>query len=441
MPTLSVVMIVKDEAACLSDCLSSIRAIADEIVVADTGSTDGTVEIARRLGARVIEIPWRDDFAEARNQVLALATGDWLLHLDADEMVDTTAAERIREIVDADGFGADAIEVTLANYCDESRAWRWVPADPADPMARGASGYLAVGLLRLFRNGLGFEYREPVHENITESVVERGGVIRREPILIHHYGYAETDESKAALYLDLARKKAAARPGEAKAWHDLAEQQLACGDATAAERSCRKALVVEPRHVGAATCLGNLLLNRGHLDDARALLEDLESVGISPPHVVTALGAIACRQGRFDEARRRLEAVVSMVPSAFLAHLHLARVLDLLGCADEARERLRQAADAAPGLDEARQRLEAHGLRQEAELLVQRGDPQRALPILVDALRIDSEDPVTQNDLGVVLTALGDRTRARQCLERALRLAPGMPEAEANLRAVEESGP
>ncbi len=163
MPTLTVVMIVKNEAVCLGDCLESVRAIADEIVVADTGSTDDTMAVARRFGATVLEVGWDNDFAKARNQCVARATGDWLLHLDADEMLDEEGARQVRAIVDADGTepdgsAADAIEVTLANYCDDPRAWRWVAVAQEAPMARGFSGYIAVGLLRLFRNGCGYEY-------------------------------------------------------------------------------------------------------------------------------------------------------------------------------------------------------------------------------------------------------------------------------------------
>ena len=169
MPTLSVVMIVKDETRCLAECLDSIRDIADEIVIGDTGSLDDTVAVAHRYAAKVHTVPWRDDFAAARNEVLQHATGDWLLHLDADEVLDPASAARIREIVDNDD--ADAIEVILANYSDDLRAWRWVPVDPASTMSRGHAGYVAVGLLRLFRNHRGFEYREAVHENITESVI------------------------------------------------------------------------------------------------------------------------------------------------------------------------------------------------------------------------------------------------------------------------------
>ncbi len=85
MPRLSLCMIVQNEAAFLPGCLASVTELVDEIVIADTGSTDNTVEIATKAGAKVIPIEWQDDFAAARNQALAQVTGDWVLVLDADE--------------------------------------------------------------------------------------------------------------------------------------------------------------------------------------------------------------------------------------------------------------------------------------------------------------------------------------------------------------------
>lgn len=82
---LSVCMIVKDEEHVLQACLDSVKAVADEIVVYDTGSSDRTVEIARAAGARVIEGYWDHSFARARNAALAEAKGTWVLSLDADE--------------------------------------------------------------------------------------------------------------------------------------------------------------------------------------------------------------------------------------------------------------------------------------------------------------------------------------------------------------------
>lgn len=84
---LSLCMIVKDEEAVLGRCLASAAAIADEIVVADTGSTDATKDVARRFSARVFDCAWTDDFSAARNFSFEQATGDYLLWLDADDII------------------------------------------------------------------------------------------------------------------------------------------------------------------------------------------------------------------------------------------------------------------------------------------------------------------------------------------------------------------
>ena len=76
---LSLTMIVKNEAATLATCLASVAGIVDEIIVVDTGSTDGTQDIARQHGARVFDLPWPDSFAAARNESLRHARGQWLL--------------------------------------------------------------------------------------------------------------------------------------------------------------------------------------------------------------------------------------------------------------------------------------------------------------------------------------------------------------------------
>ncbi|HEX3624948.1 MAG TPA: glycosyltransferase [Verrucomicrobiae bacterium] len=92
-------MIVRNEARCLARCLESIRPLADEIVVADTGSNDGTVEIARKFSAKISRFDWVDDFSAARNFSLEQTTGNWILVLDADEYAGNGLAGEIREFI------------------------------------------------------------------------------------------------------------------------------------------------------------------------------------------------------------------------------------------------------------------------------------------------------------------------------------------------------
>lgn len=82
---LSACMMVKNEAHNIERCLSSIKGLVDEIVVVDTGSTDGTVEIAKKFGARIYHHPWQNDFSLHRNQSLNYATCKWVFIIDADE--------------------------------------------------------------------------------------------------------------------------------------------------------------------------------------------------------------------------------------------------------------------------------------------------------------------------------------------------------------------
>jgi glycosyltransferase involved in cell wall biosynthesis len=96
---LSLAMIVKNEARCLARCLQSIRSMVDEIVIVDTGSTDNTVEIVKKFGAKILHFDWVNDFSAARNFALDQATGDWILVLDADEHASEALGKEIREFV------------------------------------------------------------------------------------------------------------------------------------------------------------------------------------------------------------------------------------------------------------------------------------------------------------------------------------------------------
>ncbi|WP_410514089.1 glycosyltransferase family 2 protein [Paenibacillus sp. BR2-3] len=98
-PDLSLCMIVRNEARHLERCLSSVQGMISEILIADTGSEDESIEIARSFGARVISIPWENDFAKARNRILREASCSWILVLDADEAADHWNIEEINRLL------------------------------------------------------------------------------------------------------------------------------------------------------------------------------------------------------------------------------------------------------------------------------------------------------------------------------------------------------
>ena len=80
MPKLTLSMIVKNEEQYLHGCLKSVKDVADEIIIVDTGSTDSTKDIASSFGAKIYDFDWIDDFSAARNFALEKSTGDWILY-------------------------------------------------------------------------------------------------------------------------------------------------------------------------------------------------------------------------------------------------------------------------------------------------------------------------------------------------------------------------
>ena len=130
-------MIAKNEAQFIQEALESASCWADELIVLDTGSTDQTVEIAQKAGARVHSFEWCDDFSAARNASLAYASSDWVAILDADERFSIDQPERISELfIQTETWPYQALMIRLENYTYEdelisvSRVPRIFPRHP-----------------------------------------------------------------------------------------------------------------------------------------------------------------------------------------------------------------------------------------------------------------------------------------------------------------------
>ncbi|MES0872878.1 glycosyltransferase family 2 protein [Sinimarinibacterium thermocellulolyticum] len=112
---LSVFLIVKNEADRIDDCLASICGWADQVVVLDSGSTDGTVEIARRRGATVYQTDW-PGFSAQRNRALGLVDGEWVLSIDADERVTPALRDEIDAVLSEPELDATLIKMPWRTY-------------------------------------------------------------------------------------------------------------------------------------------------------------------------------------------------------------------------------------------------------------------------------------------------------------------------------------
>jgi len=217
---LSLCMIVRDEEEMLPRSLAAVADAVDEIVVVDTGSHDRTVEIARSFGATVIEREWTGSFAAARNASIEAATGDWLLFLDADEVLDAADAPLLRELT--------------------GRTWReafyLVETNHTGELGDGTA--VTHNALRLFRNRPEYRFEGRVHEQIAHNLPS-GLPERIEPtgVRVDHYGYlgaVRDAKEKSRRNIELLRGQLA-EGGASPFFHfNLGSELAAAGDAAGA---------------------------------------------------------------------------------------------------------------------------------------------------------------------------------------------------------------
>jgi len=177
--TLSLCMIVKNETGNIAECIRSVKPVVDEIIVVDTGSVDNTREIAEKLGAKVFEFPWIDDFAAARNESIRHATGDYILWLDADDRISPEDRKRLKLLKERLLFSRDmACMLRILN--------------------QKTDGETAVSYqLRIFPNVKGACFEGCVHEQIAPSLNRLGIKVVEEDVHILHTGYEDEETIKA----------------------------------------------------------------------------------------------------------------------------------------------------------------------------------------------------------------------------------------------------
>lgn len=268
MATITAAMIVRDEEAMLGACLASIEGIVDEAVVVDTGSVDGTREIARRFNVKLLDRPWTGDFAAVRNFALAQSAGDWILYIDADERLEPTNRAALQPLLD-----------------DNSVAGWQLRFHPRP----GTTGYAET---RLFRNDPRIRFQGRIHEQIIPSLdraaAEDGRRTALSKLAIHHVGYEGDLRRKHARNLPLLRAYLEENPERSYCWWHLGSTLSALGDHAGARQAWQRGIdLVRGRPDGAV-----------HSSDCLIYLEMIE-LGLSERHDVSALLAEACR--RFPE--------------------------------------------------------------------------------------------------------------------------------------------
>jgi len=447
--TLSVCMIARDEAARLPRALESVRGVAHEVIVVDTGSRDNTMALAHALGARVLETPWTDDFAAARNVALGAAKSDWILSLDADEEL-------------APG------QKTVLAACLARR-----DVDAWNVLLRSKLGGTQAGLEfqhqfpRLFRNGLAIRFAGRVHEQVRGSLDAAGARVQTSGIVLVHSGYdidARTRKAKLERNLKLLQLDHADRPDDGFLHFHLGETWTQLGKFEEArlwyERALRSAGLDGAHRAAAHQNLASVLLQQGclreaamqalralrtdrdtlpawlHLAAARIRMGDYEggvrSAGTYLKRTTAVASEKRClgfaadaarawlmigegqlRAQQIDAAVQAVQEIHALRPEWAAGERLAARVALAQGRNAEAVECLRRAAAWEPGL--------AAGWCELVRVLAEAGELAGALAAINDAAA-SVEDPAVYRMQGMLRLRSRDLAAAVQSYESVLRL-------------------
>ncbi|MBX5467193.1 MAG: glycosyltransferase [Firmicutes bacterium] len=311
---IGVALIARNEARFIGGCLESVRTIADEIVVVDTGSEDDTVAIARSHGARVIERPWPRDFGKARNWAVEAVSSPWILMLDADEVL---VADDIPVLLEAvQKPSADAYNLRIVSLADQ------------------AENLSEARVTRLFRNDPRIRWEGRVHEQIVPSLYRAGLTLASLDVRLLHYGYLnqvmadrqklhrnldlldqairETGDRATAAYLhwqraqtliplrrpaealrDVRRAMALLHPTEplqALFWITLARAYAADRDMRKAYRAIQDGLTVFPDYTDLAYLEGTFRMQERDWERAKAAFWRAIRMGVPRQHLQSELG-------------------------------------------------------------------------------------------------------------------------------------------------------
>jgi hypothetical protein len=188
-PGITLCMISRDEAGCIGDAIRSVAGVAEDIVVVDTGSTDGTPELAASLGARVFHQPWEDSFSKPRNFGFDQVRTKWVMVLDCDEKLQAQS----RPLV---------IDACRSNVGD---------GFTVNVMVHSPTGVSPTRMLRIGRADKGFRFRNRIHERIDVDMSKH--TVIATPIVIDHFGYLyKPRQVKAELYNRLLQLDVEDRP-------------------------------------------------------------------------------------------------------------------------------------------------------------------------------------------------------------------------------------
>ena len=223
---ISICTIVKNEGGLLENMIKVTSAFCDDYCVLDTGSTDDTVVDTRRLllnNGFVRQFDWDGNFSNARNHALSFCRGEWILQLDADEVIPKEYATMMKQLIAQSDF--DAFRFKIINF----RESPFLVKNPKKDI---------LTAIRMWRNSPEISYDGMIHETITDSAAALGYKIGEAPVPIIHYAYLKT----SSRHFDTMKIATSKEPHRSNNWYFLGEEYIKKGEFEEAMRCFEQTL-------------------------------------------------------------------------------------------------------------------------------------------------------------------------------------------------------
>lgn len=364
--TLSVCIIVKNEEQFIEKCINSVKNFADEIILVDTGSTDKTIEIASSLSKnlRIFNFEWVDDFSAARNFSLSKATCDWILVLDADEIIAEDDLKKITQMIQSTALSG--FQLLQRTYTNDSEQSLWQKTSPDNLYAHGFFGYVDIPITRLFKNNPLFKFTGRVHEDITPSIKEQKQPLIKSPIIIHHYQYSRGKDfvrDKQLYYLELTLKKTKEQLTNPKPYADAGIIYYNYKkDPEKALFYFQKALEIDQTYKQAYNYLAKILMEKGKKKEAVEILNKSINLGLEDETTYFNLGVIYMQEDynvkdndnmqskvdKLEEAVSLFNKVLAINPNKLAAYYNIGLIFIKLNKFSQAIEVFKKAVSINP---------------------------------------------------------------------------------------------
>lgn len=388
-------MIVKNEAASLSRCLASVVGVVDEMIIVDTGSTDDTIAIAQSFGAQVYSYDWGNDFAAARNFGLQYVQTEWVLVLDADEVLVEGIVPQIQAILQQDNL----LAVTLLRHEVEAQQ----------------SPYSLLS--RLFRHHPQIYFQRPYHELIDDSVLALQAqaphwqVGHLPTVAIEHFGYqvdAIATRNKHQRACQIMTAALEQDPEDAYLCSKLGALYVEMGQIQQGLDLLQKGLTLQPPE---AAILYELHYHLGHTyaqsgQDSLALQHYQQAVQQDLPDLLK-LGAynnwanLLKARGHYEAACQQYQQVIAIQPNGAMGYYNLGLARRAMGDLAGAIAAYQQAIQKQPDYADAYQNLGVAFLKQ-GHLRASQSSFERAI-----ALHLQQNNRLEADRLRQGMTELG----------------------------------